>query len=114
MRVLWLVLALLGCASEEARRQALERHAAEEAAQNEAAGRAYRERVYSQCRAYGFAVGTPQFSNCLMQVDMANHQQNAQTQNIVLQQMRYEQAMPLCSSLSPFLAGYYKPQGRCQ
>lgn len=109
-------LTLVGCATPEqieARRQ-------QELAQQQAAQAAYRERVFGQCRAYGFTEGTEQFRQCLMQVDMANQQQNAATRQMILQQYLQQQneqeirAMPYCSSLPPVIAGYRRAQGTCR
>lgn len=104
---------LVGCAATpeqiEARRQ-------QEQAQQQAAQAAYRERVFGQCRAYGFTEGSAEFRQCLMQVDMANQQQNAATRQIILQQMLQQQyqSMPLCSSLPPFTSGYRRAEGTCR
>lgn len=116
MRYLVLLFVLAGCATPEqiqARRDA-------EAYQQEAQRQAYRDRVYGQCRAYGFSEGTDQFRNCLMQVDQANQQQNAATRQMLLQQLIQQQnesnvrAMPYCSMLPPAIAGFRRAQGTCK
>ncbi|MBI2749747.1 MAG: hypothetical protein HYX43_10530 [Burkholderiales bacterium] len=108
----YLVVLLAGCATQEqieARRQY-------EAEQQAAAIEAYRQQVFGQCRAYGFRDGTPEFSQCLMQVDQANQAQNAQMRAVILQQLLQQQyqQMPLCSSLPPGMAGWYQAQGKCR
>ncbi len=107
-----LFVLLNACTSPEAIRARQDREAAQQQARQEA----YRQRVSGQCRAYGFQDGTPEFRNCLMQVDQANRQQNAQMRAVILQQMMQQeyQQMPLCSSLSPGLAGYRAAQGTCR
>lgn len=52
---------LFGCASDEEMR------------------RQYVADVNAQCRAYGFKPGTPEFSNCLMQIDV-DRQRSAEMQ----------------------------------
>lgn len=101
------VLLLAGCVSaeEQAARQYLEAHAMKEA---------YRERVFNSCRAYGFREGTPEFSQCLMQVDQATQQRNSATGNAILQQMLRNQPIPACSSLPVGVAGYRKAEGTCR
>ena len=111
--LLMLLLMLSGCASPEqiAARQA------QEAAQRVAQQEAYRQQVFGQCRAYGFTEGTPEFRQCLMQVDQANQAQNAQMRSIILQQMLQQeyQSMPSCSSLPPGpLTEWRRGQGTCR
>ncbi len=105
-------LTLFGCATQaqiEARQE-------QERAQQLSAQAAYRERVFGQCRAYGFAEDSAEFRQCLMQIDMANRQQNQAMQQMILQQMIQQQyqSLPSCSSLPPGLAGYRKAQGTCR
>jgi hypothetical protein len=57
-----------------------EQQAQEEQAQAEA----YRRYVMAQCKSYGHTPGTPDFKNCLMQVDMANRQGDRAMQNMIL------------------------------
>lgn len=107
-----LFVLLAGCASPEAIRAQQEQEAAAQQARQEA----YRQQVFGQCRAYGFRDGTPEFRNCLMQVDQANQQQNAQMRAVILQQemqQQYQQ-MPLCSSLSYSIAALSASQGTCR
>lgn len=70
-----LLLVLAGCASQ-----------AERQARQEAQRQAYAERLAAQCRAYGFSYGTPEFAQCMMQLDIAN-QQARQDRQIYYQQM---------------------------
>jgi hypothetical protein len=110
MRYLLFMLALVGCATEEPRREQAERQtvAAQQAA--------YQRSLEYRCTSYGFVRGTADFRNCLMQVDMAYRQQDAKTRNAMLQQILEKKygAMPLCSSLPSSLAGYHRAQGHCQ
>ena len=110
MRYLLLLLALAGCASEEPRRQQAERQTV--AAQREA----YQRSLEYRCTSYGFVRGTADFRSCLMQVDMANRQQDAKTRNAMLQQILEKKygPMPSCSSLPSGLAGYHRAQGHCR
>lgn len=109
---IYLCVLLAGCASPE-RLAALR---AQEQAQAQAQQEAYNRQVFGQCRAYGFTEGTPDFRNCLMQVDQANQAQNAQIRAQILQQYLQEQsqARPLCSSLPPGLDGYRRARGECR
>ena len=110
MRYLLFLLALAGCASEEPRRQQAERQTV--AAQREA----YQRSLEYRCASYGFVQGTADYRNCVVQVDMANRQQDAKTRNAMLQQILEKKygAMPLCSSLPSGLAGYHRAQGHCR
>lgn len=110
--VIVLFVLLSACATQE-EIAAQRRH---EFAQQQAAREAYREQVYGQCRAYGFVDGSPEFRQCLMQVDQANQQRNAQMNAVILQQLLHEneQQRPLCSALAPGMSGYYRAQGRCR
>ena len=73
----------------------------------------YRDQVFAQCRSYGHVEGTEQFKQCVMQVDMQNraliNQQALQDESA-----RQYRAMPMCSSLTAFEAGFYRAQGRCR
>lgn len=64
------VVLLAGCATPEERyRQAQQKAAAEAAAADN-----YRRGLESRCRGYGFQQNTPQFSQCVMQVDQSARQ----------------------------------------
>lgn len=68
-RYLFIVLLLAGCATQE---------------QLQARQQAYANSLYAQCSAYGFARGTPEFSQCVMRLDMANRQsQGAASQQMI-------------------------------
>jgi hypothetical protein len=116
--VLCLVVLLASCSSMTPEERAARRQAAYEAEQQQLAAQreAYRQRLYSQCSAYGFQQGTPDFSRCLMQVDTANQQQDAQMRAVILQQLLQQQyqSMPLCSSLPPGMAGYRRAEATCR
>lgn len=74
MRYLFVLLLLGGCATPEQR-------AADAAAQRAA----YRVKVEDTCFAYGYKPNTPEWSNCMMQVDMAYQQQNAAMRQMLIQ-----------------------------
>ena len=76
----------------------------------------YLQRLHATCASYGFRDGSPEFQNCLMQVDQATKNRRSATSNTLLQQMlqNQQQALPLCSSLPPGLAGYRRAEGGCR
>ena len=76
-------------------------------------GPSYQERVHARCASYGFTPGTDQFRDCVMKVDMAVRQAVIQ-QELQDQSAAQVRAMPLCSSLTAFEAGFYRAQGRCR
>jgi hypothetical protein len=111
MRILFVLLlvSLTGCYSAEERMRRREL-----AAQQEEANRqAYRDAVAYRCQSYGFRPGTPDFSNCVMQIDQSNR-------TMLMQQMlqdesaRQTRALPPCSQLPPGQAGYMRAQGQCR
>ena len=112
MRYVLLAFLLAGCATPEEQGQRVRQQILQQEEQREA----YTRQVVATCRAYGFIPQTPAWSNCMMQVDMANRAQNQQLQNMLLQQFLNQQPnpMPLCSSLPPGLQGYERAGGRCR
>jgi len=60
-----LAAALSGCAEYEMQQQAAQAQARQQAQVNYVAG------LRNRCAAYGYSPGTPEFSNCMMQVDQA-------------------------------------------
>lgn len=91
MKLAALVIAALiaGCASTEQMAARNIYEAQQLAAQREQ----YRQRVMAQCRAYGFSDGTDEYRKCLMQVDMANQQQNEAGRQMLLQQYINQQGI---------------------
>lgn len=79
----------------------------------EAEREAYRNAVHSQCRNYGFAPGSPQYSDCLMRVDMAYRQMLIQ-QELQEESAARARSLPYCASLPPGLAGAYRARGACR
>lgn len=102
MRYAMCLLILVGCATPEQERA---RQAAEQAE--------YQQLVFQRCRSYGFTDATPEFRQCVMQVDMAARQM-LQQHTLQEESMRRQRAMPMCSTLPPGTAGYMRSQGRCR
>ena len=106
--VLSMVL-LGGCISVEERERRQQLAAEHEQAQRQA----YRQRINDRCASYGFRPGTPDFSNCVMQIDQGNRQMIRQ-QILQEESARQQRAMPYCSELPPGQAGYMRAQGQCR
>lgn len=104
MRYLIVLLAVTSCATQK-QVQAQQ--------SNEAA---YWERLRTRCMAYGFQSGTEGFKNCVMQLDLANKQNEANSRQILLQEeiRRTQGALPLCSSLPPGQSGHARASGNCR
>lgn len=102
---LLVLLATSACATDDRQRE-----------QQIAAQQAYAARVQAQCQGYGFVPGTAEFRDCVMRVDMANRQTDAQTRQMLIEQQiqRDTALLPLCSTLPPGLAGYRRAQGACR
>lgn len=83
-----LVVLLAGCESliDPGKK---EREAREQAARAEA----YRRHVNAQCRAYGFKEETPEYRQCLMQVDMAYRQQDEAQRQMLMQQFIHQRGI---------------------
>jgi hypothetical protein len=107
--MLFSVLVLVGCISPEERERRLQARAEQEEAQRQA----YRQGIQNRCASYGFRPGTPDFSNCVMQIDQGNRQMLMQ-QMLQDESARQQRAMPYCADLPPGQAGYMRAQGRCR
>lgn len=106
-KLICLSVLLSGCATHDP---------AMEAAQEQARREAYTKQVITQCHSYGFKIGTPEFKQCVFQVDMANRQQDEARRQIILQQFLQQQGdtRPFCYTLPPGLQGYERAGGRCR
>lgn len=106
MRYLFVLLFVAGCAIEPDE-QVVDSSSGQEAIQ---------QRLIAQCRAYGFTEGTPEFSQCLMQIDMARKQRDSQVDQLLMQELIQQERRPLpsCASFPPGLAGYKKAAGECR
>lgn len=107
-------LALAGCVSPEQRAANQRAQAEAEYAQQQAEAAQYRARVIQVCEGYGFRQGTQDFSQCMMQVDQAAKQRQANMINAILPGLIQAAPLPLCSSFPPFLAGYKRASGECR
>lgn len=97
LAALALTVLLAGCVNHEQRLANQRYEIEQERLQREQ----YRERVMGQCRAYGFKDGSPEYKNCLMQVDMANQQQDAATRRAIIQMYLMQQAQPAPRPVEP-------------
>ena len=83
----YLLLALMaGCATPQ---QKAEQRAADE----QQRAKEYRVMVENQCFAYGFKPNTAEWPRCLMQVDMANRQQDAARRQMIQQEYVRQQGI---------------------
>jgi hypothetical protein len=121
MRCLFVLMLLVGCATKTPEERAAYRQAqyeAEQAAQQQS-NREYTEKVMALCRGYGFSSG-PEMRDCVMKVDLANRQQNAAMQQMILQQaiqqeaVNQQRALPRCADMGAGMRGYMQAQGQCR
>ena len=82
MRYLFVLMLLAGCATQEQRAEEQRARAAQ-----------HRVAVEDQCFRYGFKPNTKEWPNCLMQVDMAFRQQDANQRQMLLQQYMQQQGI---------------------